>query len=165
MMERNISSLGETLNMFIEAQRTSREQVRNAGRSSARQPPPIRHRYKSPQRSRLPDRRHHVHRQRFESPKSLATSQSDIDDAKRYDDGLPEVFCKKGVLTNFAKYRGKHLCQSLFFNNVACLRLWHRCFPVNFAKFLRTSFCIEHLRWLLLMMTVKVTSFIITLQQ
>ena len=29
-------------------------------------------------------------------------------------------------------------------------RLWHRCFPVNFAKFLRTPFLIEHLRWLLL---------------
>ena len=27
---------------------------------------------------------------------------------------------------------------------------WHRCFPVNFAKFSRTSFCIEHLRWRLL---------------
>ena len=25
-----------------------------------------------------------------------------------------------------------------------------RCFPVNFAKFLRTLFLIEHLRWLLL---------------
>ena len=23
-------------------------------------------------------------------------------------------------------------------------RIWHRCFPVNFVKFLRTSFCIEH---------------------
>ena len=29
-------------------------------------------------------------------------------------------------------------------------RLWHRCFPVNFSKFLRTSFLTEHLRWLLL---------------
>ena len=29
-------------------------------------------------------------------------------------------------------------------------RLWHRCFPVNFAKFLRTPFLTEHLRWLLL---------------
>ena len=29
-------------------------------------------------------------------------------------------------------------------------RLWHRCFPVNFAKFLRTTFFIEHLWWLLL---------------
>ena len=28
--------------------------------------------------------------------------------------------------------------------------LWHRCFPVNFAKFLRTPFLTEHLRWLLL---------------
>ena len=29
-------------------------------------------------------------------------------------------------------------------------RLWHRCFPVNFVKFLRTPFYIEHLWWLLL---------------
>ena len=29
-------------------------------------------------------------------------------------------------------------------------RLWHRCFPMNFAKFLRTPFLTEHLRWLLL---------------
>ena len=29
-------------------------------------------------------------------------------------------------------------------------RLWHRCFPLNFAKFLRTSSLTEHLRWLLL---------------
>ena len=26
-----------------------------------------------------------------------------------------EVFCKKGVLRNFAKFTAKHLCQSLFF--------------------------------------------------
>ena len=53
---------------------------------------------------------------------------------------------KKGVLRNFAKFTGKHLCQTLFFNNIAGLRpaallekrLWHRCFAVNFAKFLRT---------------------------
>ena len=31
----------------------------------------------------------------------------------------PEVFCKKGVLRNFVKFTGKHLCQSLFFNKVA----------------------------------------------
>ena len=62
----------------------------------------------------------------------------------------PEVFHKKGVLRNFAKFMGKHLCQNLFFNKVAGLRLWHRCFPVNFAKFLRTPFFIEHLWWLLL---------------
>ena len=69
-----------------------------------------------------------------------------------------EVLCKIGVLRNVAKFTGKHLCQSLFFNKVAGLRsaalfkkrLWHRCFPVNFAIFLRTPFFTEHLRWLLL---------------
>ena len=31
-------------------------------------------------------------------------------------------------------------------------RLWYKCFPVNFAKFLRTPFLTEHLWWLLLML-------------
>ena len=35
----------------------------------------------------------------------------------------PEVFYKKGVLRNFAKFTGKHLCQSLSFNKVAGLLL------------------------------------------
>ena len=35
----------------------------------------------------------------------------------------PGVFCKKGVLRNFAKFTGKHLCQRLFFNKVAGLGL------------------------------------------
>ena len=78
----------------------------------------------------------------------------------------PEVSCKKGVLRNFAKFAGKHLCQCLFFNQVAVLRLYwkrnlwtllketfmfsrHRCFAVNFAKFIRTPFIREHLWWLL----------------
>ena len=78
------------------------------------------------------------------------------------------MFCKKGVLRNFAKFTGKHLCQILFFNKVAGLRpatllkkslrpptllkksLWYSCFPVNFAKFLRTPLFTELLRWLLL---------------
>ena len=55
---------------------------------------------------------------------------------------------KKDVLRNFAKFTGKDLCQSFFFNKVAGLRPatllkkrpWHRCFPVNFAKFLRSPF-------------------------
>ena len=29
-----------------------------------------------------------------------------------------EVCCRKGVLRNFAKFTGKHLCQSLFFNKL-----------------------------------------------
>ena len=55
---------------------------------------------------------------------------------------------KKCVLRNFAKLKGKHLCQSLFFNKVAGFRpatllkkrILRGCFPVNFAKFLRTPF-------------------------
>ena len=60
----------------------------------------------------------------------------------------PGVFCKKDVLKNCANFTKKHLCQSRFFKKVPGLRpatllkrrLWHRCFPVNFEKFLRTSF-------------------------
>ena len=29
------------------------------------------------------------------------------------------MFCKKGVQRDFAKFKGKHLCQSLFINKVA----------------------------------------------
>ena len=72
-----------------------------------------------------------------------------------------KVFCTKGVLKNFAKFIRKHLCQSLFFNKVADLRpatlfkkrLWHRHFPVDFGKFLRTPIFTEHLQWLLLILT------------
>ena len=31
---------------------------------------------------------------------------------------------------------------------------WHGCFPMNFTKFLRTPFFVEHLRWLLLDATI-----------
>ena len=41
---------------------------------------------------------------------------------------------KKGVLKNFEKFTEKHLCQSLFLIQL------HRCFPVNYAKFIRTPF-------------------------
>ena len=58
----------------------------------------------------------------------------------------PEVFCKKGALKNFTKFARKHLCQSLCFNKVAGLAK----ILVNFAKFLRKPFFIEHLRLLLL---------------
>ena len=39
-----------------------------------------------------------------------------------YKSSRPEVFSKKGVLKNFWKFAGKHLCQSLFLNKVADLR-------------------------------------------
>ena len=61
------------------------------------------------------------------------------------------MFFKKGVLRNFAKFTGKRLGQGIFFNKAEGLRpatflkkrLWHRRFPVNFAKFLRTPFLTE----------------------
>ena len=31
------------------------------------------------------------------------------------------MFCEKGVLRNFAKFTGKHMCPSLLFNKVAGL--------------------------------------------
>ena len=53
---------------------------------------------------------------------------------------------KKGVIRNFTKLTGKHLCQSLFFYKVVGLRPaillkkrhWPKCFSVKFVKFLRT---------------------------
>ena len=67
-----------------------------------------------------------------------------------------EVFYKKAVLGNFTKFTGKHLCQSL--SQQSCRppatllknELWHRCFLVNFAKFLRTPFSQNTSRRLLL---------------
>ena len=58
---------------------------------------------------------------------------------------------KKGVLKNFAKFTGKPLCQSLFFDKIAGLRpatllkkrLRHWCFPVNFVKNLRVP-CLQN---------------------
>ena len=90
-----------------------------------------------------------------------------LNNLARHRSSRPGVFCKKGVLRNFAKFTGKHLCQSLFFNKVAGLRpatllkkrLWHRCFPVNFGKFLRTPFITEHLWWLLLATTHSYNGF------
>ena len=78
----------------------------------------------------------------------------------------PEVFCRKGFLRNFGKFTGKHLCHSLFLSKVAGLkpatllkkRLWHSCFAVNFAKFLRTPFFTEYLWWLLLYVSTHVST-------
>ena len=67
-----------------------------------------------------------------------------------YRSSRAEVFCKKGVLRNFAKFTGKHLCQILKAATLLKKRPWHMCFSVNFVTFLRTPFLIEHLWWLIL---------------
>ena len=72
---------------------------------------------------------------------------------------------KKGVLENFLKFTGKHLCQSLFFNKVAGLKflqaatllknkLWHSCFPVNFRNILRAPF-LQNISGQLLLMVLN----------
>ena len=69
-----------------------------------------------------------------------------------------ELFCKKGVLENFTKFIENTCTRVSSFNKVAGqrpatllkMRPWHRCFPVSFAKFLRTPIFIEHLWWLFL---------------
>ena len=76
---------------------------------------------------------------------------------KNYRSSRPKVFCKKGFLRNFARFTGKHLCQSLSFNKVADR-------PGNFIKrktlaqmfsrksreISKSTFFTEHLRRLLL---------------
>ena len=74
----------------------------------------------------------------------------------------PEMFCKKGVLKNFTKFTGKYLRWSLFLIKLQAVavggrqvvagrllqaeatllkkKLWYWCFPLSFAKFLRTPF-------------------------
>ena len=49
------------------------------------------------------------------------------------------------------------MSESLFFLRPSTLvkkRPWQRCFPRNFSKFLRTPCPTEHLRWLLLFLTM-----------
>ena len=92
-----------------------------------------------------------------------------------YRSSRPEVLCKKGVLRNFTKFTGKHLCQNLFFNKVAGLAwLWHLLAPVAVAQVFSCEFCeiskniffIEHLWWLLLNLLGLISHFLnISLKQ
>ena len=81
-----------------------------------------------------------------------------------------EMFCKKGVLRTFEKFRRIYLCQGLFFSKVAGLkpatllllkkRLWHGWFPVNFAKFLRTPLVAASVTYRNILINFIVTLFI-----
>ena len=70
----------------------------------------------------------------------------------------PRSVLSKKCSEKFRKFYRKTPVPESFFNKVVGLkpatllkkRLWHRCFPVNFVKFLRTPFFTEHRRWLLL---------------
>ena len=73
----------------------------------------------------------------------------------------------KQVLLETSQNSRENTCARFsFFNKVAGLRsatllkkrLWHGCFPVTFAKFIRTPFLKEHLRWLLLKSVTVLTA-------
>ena len=54
----------------------------------------------------------------------------------------------KKVFFKILQYSQENTCASAA--TLLKKRLWHKCFPVNFAKFLRTPFLTKHLWWLLL---------------
>ena len=59
-----------------------------------------------------------------------------------------EVFWKV-ILRNLVKFTAKYLRQSFVLIKLQASRFWHRCFPVNFAKFLRKPFLQNSFRRLL----------------
>ena len=69
----------------------------------------------------------------------------------------------KKVLLKISQNSQENTCARASFNKVAGLRsanlfkkrFWHRCFPVHFAKFPRTPFLRERLRWLLLLGPIR----------
>ena len=67
---------------------------------------------------------------------------------------IAQRYSVKKVFLEILKNSQEDTCARVsFFNKVATLlkkRLLHRCFPVNFSKFLRAPFLPEQLRWLLL---------------
>ena len=56
----------------------------------------------------------------------------------------PRYSIRKGVLRNFAKLTGKHLCQSLFFNKVKKETL-SQVFSCEFCELSKNTFFTEHL--------------------
>ena len=72
---------------------------------------------------------------------------------------LQRYSIKKGVLRNFTKFTGKHLCQSLFFNKKDFIKNLKdfikketllQVFSCEFCKISKNTSFTEHLWWLLL---------------
>ena len=64
----------------------------------------------------------------------------------------PDVFCKKVVLDISQNSQENTSCRPA---TLLKRRLWDKCFPVNFEKFLKAPFYKEHLQWLFLMVHSK----------
>ena len=79
-----------------------------------------------------------------------------INPSKSKNSRLQKSF-KIGVLKNLANFTRKTYALESLFNKAAGLKacdfikkwLRHKCFSVNFLKFLKAPFLIEHFRWLL----------------
>ena len=54
--------------------------------------------------------------------------------------------CKKSFPRNFAKFTGKHLCQSFFFNKESLAQV----FSCGFCEISKNTFLTEYVWWLLL---------------
>ena len=54
--------------------------------------------------------------------KKFQKKTSVVESVSKYQTQLPEVFCKKNVIDH-PKLTGKHLCESLFLNEIAGLSL------------------------------------------
>ena len=77
----------------------------------------------------------------------------------QYRSSHSQMFFKIDSLKNFANFTGKHTFWSLFLVKLQVCnffknRFKHTCFPVKFAKSLRTPFFIEHPLWLLLSVVI-----------
>ena len=91
-------------------------------------------------------------------------------DTSEYRCSRPEVFCRKSVLKNFAKFKGELLCQSLLFEKVAGLRPYlfikngtpAQVFSCEFCKTSKNTFFTEHLWWLLLWTDLGLTLIMVT---
>ena len=66
---------------------------------------------------------------------------------------IAKVVIRWDRMSRLEVFTRKQLCESLSLRPATLLKkkLWHKCFPMNFVKFLRTPFYKEHLWWLLLL--------------
>ena len=79
------------------------------------------------------------------STKPTHPSYNDGSDQDEQQKQPPEVFCKKGVLRNFAKLTVKHLCLSLFFNNFIKKETLAQVFSCDFWDISRNTFFTEYI--------------------
>ena len=69
--------------------------------------------------------------------------------ASKFRSSRPEMFYKKAVLRILQNSQENTCARISPQSTLLKKRLWCRCFPVNFAKFLRALFLIEYLWWLI----------------